>query len=115
MHGTQTVLPKLLCRTTSHPPPEMLDDDGKVDLILVTHDCRGRKAAASAMRNAVFQRRSSQLGAHPGDLKKPASGSTDSIHPGNGALAVYQKPFSISAGDSNQRIDPASPCVAYWR
>ena len=38
MRGTQTVLPKLLCRTTSHPPPEMLDDDGKVDLILVTHD-----------------------------------------------------------------------------
>lgn len=56
--GTQIVLPKLLCPTTCHPPPEMLDDDlvveatamllrlgvveidddGKVDLILVSHD-----------------------------------------------------------------------------
>ncbi|MAB71563.1 MAG: hypothetical protein CMJ54_03555 [Planctomycetaceae bacterium] len=58
MLGTQIVLPKLLCPTTCHPPPEMLDDDlvaeatamllrlgvveigvdGKVDLILVTPD-----------------------------------------------------------------------------
>ena len=54
--GTQIVLPRLLCPTTCHPPPETLDDDlveeatamllrlgvveldghGKVDLILVT-------------------------------------------------------------------------------
>jgi len=52
------VLPKLLCPTTCHPPPEMLDDDlvkeatamllrlgvveinddGIVDLILVSHE-----------------------------------------------------------------------------
>ncbi|MDG1979273.1 MAG: hypothetical protein P8I44_11975 [Phycisphaerales bacterium] len=58
MLGTQIVLPKLLCPTTCHPPPEMLDDDlvkeatamllrlgvveinddGIVDLILVGHE-----------------------------------------------------------------------------
>ena len=55
--GTQIILPKLLCPTSCHPPPEMLDDDlvaeatamllrlgvveidgdCQVDLILVTH------------------------------------------------------------------------------
>lgn len=73
MHGTQIVLPRLLCPTTCHPPLEPtamllrlgvveIDDDGEFDLILFTHDERGRRAAASAMRNAVFPRRFSHLG-----------------------------------------------------
>ena len=80
MHGTQIVLPRLLCPTTCHPPLEPtamllrlgvveIDDDGEFDLILFTHDERGRRAAASAMRNAVFPLRFSHLGAHPDDLE----------------------------------------------
>ena len=118
------VLPGILCPTAGHPPPEMLDDDlvveatgmflrtrvveidddGKVDLILVTHDARGRRAVESAMRNAVFQGAHSPRG-QPGGPRQQVEEAWAAFTPEMGDSPPTPWSFSNSAGDSNQRID----------